>query len=286
MRIDELGPHWRKAYKHMADSYQTKYAAAIARYYRPKKLYKFFPFDPQYWRRNIFHGDLVFNYPSSYNDPMDSRWFLDYEKIVKERYKDAGEEWNDEEIKNLMKCAIPLYEEDLSYLRYLFQISCFSESPCSNLMWGHYGGKHRGFCLEYDVERLALEFPLMLPVIYTQEPFQAWQLIDKRGIDEDLLVEITPYLYKSRDWSYEQEWRVFIPPREKDKDTTIISVQNCITGIFFGLRSFPEERREIEEWAKGHEVTVYQMERIYGSYDFVYDRVDDLRQGKKKGLLL
>ncbi len=284
MRLDKLGSRWKEAYAHFVETYQITYAMAVAQYYRPQKLYKYFDLDPQYWRKNIYDGDIVFNDPVNYNDPMDSRWFLDYERIVRERYRDAGMEWDEEGVGSLVRSAIPLYEEDLIYLRHLFKISCFSESPCSNLMWGHYGGRHRGFCLEYDVEKLVSKFKVVLPVIYTEKPFQAWRLIDKRGIS-DPFSEIIPCLYKSSDWSYEQEWRTFIP--SEGDGATIASAQSCISGIFFGLKSYFNERKEIEAWARKNNVTIYQMERTYCSYDFVYDTIDDLRQGKqRKGLLL
>lgn len=283
MKIEQLGSRWREAYAHLAGTYQITRAAAVARYYRPQKLYKYFSFD-RYWRANICNGEIVFNDPGNYNDPMDSRWFLDYEKIVRERYRDAGLEWDEAEAGSLVRSTIPLYEEDLSYLRHLFRISCFSESPCSNLMWGHYGGRHHGFCLEYDVGKLISKFHLILPVIYTERPFQSWRLIDKRDID-DPLAEITPCLYKSSDWSYEREWRTFLP--SEGEGTLIVPAQDCISGIFFGLKGYFDKRNEIENWARSNNVTVYQMERSYCSYDFVYDRVDDLRQGKqRKGLLL
>lgn len=283
MKLDELGADWRKAYERMVESYQTTYAAAIARYYRPKKLYKYFDFSTQYYKKNICDGNIVFNNPCAYNDPMDSRWFLDFEKIVKERFKEAEEAWDEEKVGALIRDTIPLYEEDSISFRSLFKISCFSESPCSNLMWGHYGEKHKGFCLEYDTEKMDSKIKLILPVIYTEKPFQAWQLVDKRGIAESWIVEITPCLYKSKDWSYEREWRAVAPMVGVEK--TIIPVPDCVTGIFFGLECYCTERKEIEQWAKENHVETYQMERTYCSYDLTYDTCDDVRHGRHKGLL-
>jgi len=144
----------------------------------------------------------------------------------------------------------------------------------------------RGMEDENRTARLPLERSLCASCwdIYTERPFQSWRLIDKRDID-DPLAEITPCLYKSSDWSYEREWRTFLP--SKGEGTLIVPAQDCISGIFFGLKGYFDERNEIETWARSNNVTVYQMERSYCSYDFVYDRVDDLRQGKqRKGLLL
>lgn len=282
MKIEHLESQWKEVYIRLIEAYHVKPAVAVAQRYRPNKLYKYFNFDP-YWRKNIYGGEIVFNNPSNYNDPMDSRWFLDYERIVEERLKESNGRWNDAEIRALVRQSIPLYEEDLYYLRHLFKISCFSESPCSNLMWGHYADKHRGFCLEYDVEKLESQTSIMLPVIYSEKPFQAWRLIDKKGLDDEFL-ELIPFLYKSCDWSYEREWRTFIPAEHDD--IVIVPVSNCITGVYFGFKSYSDERTEIEEWAKENGITIYQMERTYCSYDFVYDVADDIKQKKsRKGLL-
>ena len=45
MKICELGDKWQDAYKHCILNYQAKLGMAIAKYYRPKKLYKYFSFE-------------------------------------------------------------------------------------------------------------------------------------------------------------------------------------------------------------------------------------------------
>ena len=80
-------------------------------------------------------------------------------------------------------------------------------------MWGHYANKHNGFCLEYDVSLFSSELQLVMPVVYTQKPFDASMILDMRGID-DKYANLCPSLFKSMDWSYEKEWRLVLPNME------------------------------------------------------------------------
>lgn len=268
------------AYESCLRNYRIKDAARIARYYRPQKLYKYFDFSSQYWRKNVYEGQIAFNYPSNFNDPLDSRWFLDYKTIYKERLRDINEEWSVEAFggEAFFENCIALNEEDLSYLRYMFCLSCFSETPHSNLMWGHYANKHTGFCLEYDLTRIPPTAQLIMPVVYTKAPFDASMILDMRNIGEKFAV-LCPLLFKSNDWSYEKEWRIIIP----DNDYSIphvITLDNAISGVYFGFRSYGSERDELEMWAESKGIPAYQVERSYMSFDFKSELIEDIRKNK------
>lgn len=284
MKISEFGDRWTIAYARCLYAFKMKEAAAIAKYYRPTKIYKYYSFNSPYWSKNIFDFEIAFNTPSSFNDPLDSRWFLNYEDILKARLKDIGEEWSKEKYGDV---NITLYEEDLLYLHHLFFVSCFSTTPYSNLMWGHYSDKHTGFCLEYDVASFPKEMQLLLPVVYVNKPYDASKIIDMRGID-DKFATICPSLFKSMDWKYENEWRVFIPTNNNFK-TLVIPAVGSITGIYFGLRSyeFSEQRDKIEGWANEKSIPMYQIERSYLSFELTSDNIADIRSSKPiKGLLI
>ena len=286
MKIPELGPKWFDAYENCLRHYQVKKAVAISRYYQPKKLYKYISFASSHWRENVFDGQIAFSLPSEFNDPFDSRWFLDYEKIIKSRFQREGETCpvellNEESFQNY----INLSEEDTLYIRYAYCLTCFSSTPHSNLMWGHYANKHKGVCLEYDLSRLPNSMKLIMPVVYTDKPFDATELWDMDRVDDQYAV-LCPLLFKSADWSYEKEWRAII--RNKNYVTPYIEkTKNAITGIYYGFRAFGKERTEIEEWAKKNEIQTYQLERTYMSYDFLSEPMEDLRlNNSSKGLLI
>lgn len=284
---NELNNTWYLVYKSLLDKYHVTEAIAIAQYYKPKKIYKYFCFDKN-WKSNIFDGSIVFNIPHNFNDPHDSKWFLNHEEIIKARFKDIGEEWKigykgmTEELFEIFKHG---YEEDLAYLQNIFKVSCFSETQCSNLMWGHYANKHTGFCIEYDVEKLPSNLQLLLPVVYSDTPFNASPILDMRNIT-DKYASLCPMLFKSRDWSYEREWRMF--KKTDNNEIQIEKIPEAITGIYFGLHSFKQEKRnEIETWALKKGIPTYQMEKSYCSYDLIFEKIDDIKANKKmKGFLL
>ena len=104
----------------------------------------------------------------------------------------------------------------------------------------------------------------------------------------DKYAPICPSLFKSMDWKYEKEWRVFIP-LNNDLNTKIVRAGESITGIYFGFRSyeFSEQRNQIEAWANERNIPMYQIERSYLSFDLISESIADIRSSKRmKGFLI
>ncbi len=79
------------------------------------------------------------------------------------------------------------------------------------LMWTHYAGQHSGICLEFSRESILNAFWLFFPVIY-DKPIAYSDILRKgaghfKYLDKNLLKQ---YLYKTKDWSYEKEWRAVL----------------------------------------------------------------------------
>ena len=71
-------------------------------------------------------------------------------------------------------------------------------------MWAHYGHKHKGVCLGFDIA----EGGHLLPVRYEANRLRG--LLDGLGRGQMTLDEITAVLTtKFKDWEYEHEWRIF-----------------------------------------------------------------------------
>jgi hypothetical protein len=98
-----------------------------------------------------------------------------------------------------------------------FGVACFSRSWNNILMWSHYGEKHKGICLGFDVPD-----ELIRTVIYEREievvgsladsPIEHVMIEGKRIIDK--LFET-----KYKGWCYEDEIRVHGRREEKDEET-------------------------------------------------------------------
>jgi hypothetical protein len=83
------------------------------------------------------------------------------------------------------------------------RIYCLTPKPANVLMWSHYADNHRGICLEFSVADNLL-FRTAAEVVYREE-YPRWvpcDINDKPGLVMELI------LTKSRDWSYEEEYRL------------------------------------------------------------------------------
>lgn len=79
-------------------------------------------------------------------------------------------------------------------------VLCFSEEKADVLQWAHYADRHKGICLGFDVSRMQEKFgrvkyrTMRFPFPEKPDVGFSWRLLST----------------KSKDWSYEKEWRVFV----------------------------------------------------------------------------
>ncbi|MCB9299923.1 MAG: DUF2971 domain-containing protein [Lewinellaceae bacterium] len=82
-------------------------------------------------------------------------------------------------------------------------VTCFSERNDDLLMWAHYGGQYKGFCLEF---RTAYEpFKQLRSVKYVKQMPQI--RVDSMIVEKKFDQIIDLYCTKSEAWAYEKEWR-------------------------------------------------------------------------------
>jgi len=89
---------------------------------------------------------------------------------------------------------------------------CFSNQWQNPVMWSHYGDKHRGICLGFDVSDQILK---KVKYITRRKQFHIGQSLDAHRIEPDLISAAIRYKFK--EWSYEREYRGIVPLDEKDK---------------------------------------------------------------------
>lgn len=83
---------------------------------------------------------------------------------------------------------------------------CFSGNWTNPVLWGHYGAKHTGICLGFDLIR-----PRALEVTYSAERFVAELAAhaNHENLDENLKTSLLST--KFHHWAYEEEYRVVVP---------------------------------------------------------------------------
>lgn len=96
-----------------------------------------------------------------------------------------------------------------------FGMICMSKTWQSPVMWAHYGDKHKGVCLGFDVVDGAPK-----EVRYT--PDRLTDLLSNKPTLKDMGHEALEILLttKYEDWSYEREWRVIHALKAENKDSS------------------------------------------------------------------
>ena len=86
-----------------------------------------------------------------------------------------------------------------------FGLICMSQTWQSPVMWAHYGDKHKGICLGFDVVDTAPK-----EVRYTSD--RLTHLLGENPTLSDLDINALEELMttKYQDWSYEREWRLIV----------------------------------------------------------------------------
>lgn len=175
-------------------------------------------------------------------------------------------------------------------------IACFTESNDNSAMWGHYADSHRGFCIEYDFQKILtacsekcadvqrctslMMSPVIAPMIYTDVRYDASQIILplllSRMADlahtaikpfyEDLLVIVKSLLTKSSVWSYENEWRMISMLPDNTLFCRIYSLKP--TAVYIGVRTDEEAANTLYQICCEKDIPCYKMVPTYLSGSF------------------
>lgn len=183
-----------------------------------------------------------------------------------------------------------------SFLRCRIFIACFSETVKSVTMWSHYANSHKGFVLEYDLRNFVTKCTNcekrfncncrivynLYPIIYDKKRYDAFTFIEiflakQLGLNAkvpDVMFFNKGALYKSPQWKYEKEWRLFL-----DKKNSVYS--QCLDievkpqAIYYGKDISEINKKILSEMAKKKDIIEYQMYIDIQSekYDIKYRRV-------------
>lgn len=138
-----------------------------------------------------------------------------------------------------------------------------SYNPLEELMWAHYGGSHRGFCIGYDTQKLIAFEPNLHHLLDVQYSNAAPNLVLSDLLFADSPVGVLRKMLgtKSKPWAYEEETRVITqPPGPHEYDYRAVKV------IYFGLRCPESTRMAVMKTLAGRGVTYQQVMSPEASY--------------------
>lgn len=209
----------------------------------PSRIYKYEPFSAKSIQ-NLKAQSLYFGSPLAFNDPYDCALHAGVEVPTKEELKKLKdyyvqdpsvpehirEEFETKDITELRDILIRSVETTLQQHAETFLktkgVTCFSECNDDLLMWSHYGGRYKGFCLEFSTKHEP--FTKMRKVVYTNEmpKLNAAAILLEDNYDKILELFCT----KSKSWNYEKEWRSI----HNNVGTLFTYEASALESVYFG----------------------------------------------------
>ena len=243
-----------KSYKDALIDKDIPYSVLVQGWNKPRYVYKyqnFYDADGSknvYWK-DSFKGLFHLSLPYTFEDKNDCAPFYnsdDVKKIFYDFLDRFSPEKKDELIQELMG---EIDDEHFDRIKENYQksiyIGCFAKSPSIDEMWNKYSNDHTGYCIEYEVEKDKLLSEHMLPVLYSDSPYNssfAFALsvllesikAGKGRTDEENIkyygkyyerlqkMSYVPVFIKQRSkWAFEEECRLFLTPHVRmDLDKT------------------------------------------------------------------
>lgn len=136
-------------------------------------------------------------------------------------------------------------------------------NPLQELIWAHYGGSHRGFCIGYDTQKLVDFEPSTHHVLDVQYSNAAPTVSATDLLNADSPVTALRKMLgvKSKPWAYEEEVRVITQsPGLHDHDYRAVKV------VYFGLRCPESTVMAVMESLAGRGVTYQKVMSPPSSY--------------------
>ncbi|NWO06804.1 MAG: DUF2971 domain-containing protein, partial [Alteromonadaceae bacterium] len=152
-------------------------------------------------------------------------------------------------------------------------IYSLSKTATDELLWAHYASSHKGFCLEFDLDKLLdykLEGEEVLDVAYTNTPpvISVADLLVSSTDKSKLLQNLTAT--KSIRWRYESEIRICVgKPGLREYDF------RALKAVYFGVRCESKLIRLTMKLLRGRGVKYFKMSLKENSYELTAVEIED-----------
>lgn len=209
----------------------------------PPTIYKYEGFTVQSLR-NLKAQTIYFGSPKYFNDPYDcalrpgvSEPTDDQIEEVRTHYLSQAdlpargrrelEQMSSKQLRDIVvRSAKHLVEDQAERFLSKHGVSCFSEVNDDLLMWAHYGGRYKGFCLEFNP--IYEPFHKLRKVKYVEGIPKVDPVLAILKDNYDQYVDL--YCTKSANWRYEREWRAI----HDVAGTAFTYPAEALRGVYFG----------------------------------------------------
>ena len=251
---------------------------------RIENLYHYQRFDRGRLEEILRTGNIFLSNASRFNDPWDCKPYFDFTRLDDPIFFERQVQWFDraarkntaylseEEFRRRaarLRSDRPFLERMIHDMATVsdameqeYRVYCLTTNPTSTLMWSHYAQNHTGICLGFRCHNQV--FGSALRVEYSD----TFPLIDlaNEGMEASLL----PFLAKSADWSYEEEYRLIAQEEAANKgDDTLITRSNllpipedALACIVVGCQMLESEREVVRRLIQEHAQAVQLQQAV------------------------
>ncbi|MBL6957292.1 MAG: DUF2971 domain-containing protein [Chlorobium phaeobacteroides] len=210
---------------------------------KPKTIYKYASFSAQSLR-NLKAQSVYFGSPLGFNDPYDCALKAgvthpsdsDVEALrasyavrpdVPPDIQKLFAQSSTADLREIvMRNALQILDKHAEGFLRERGVTCFSECNNDLLMWSHYGGRYKGFCLGFSTSYEP--FSKIRRVEYAEEMPKIDAVDALMHGNFDQMVDL--FCTKSRSWAYEKEWRCL----HQVAGTLFTYEAEALESVFFG----------------------------------------------------
>ena len=140
------------------------------------------------------------------------------------------------------------------------------------LLWAHYANSHKGFCIEYDLDRLlSKQNPKhhFFDIKYTNEipNLDISKIITQDNPDKLIKMMLG---FKSQRWEYENELRIITENQGLNTYD-----YRAVKAIYFGLKTPEDEIDQVMKTLQGRKIKYFQMHLKPNSFEFEAKQIED-----------
>lgn len=280
---------------------------------KPSKVYKYQGFyqtkdneyiESPYWSNNM-KGDFHLSLGREFEDKNDCRPYINKQAVISGIRNFFKKMNTEDELLNQIEKGLEesINDTTLAQITDKYQgtisIGCFTQKKTNEDMWNDYADSSKGFCIEYDTSKNELFRNSMIPIYYSDIPYDSsWTMIagliltstqkgKARTLEDNIKIygqtyerilktTYIPLFYKNTRFSYEEEWRMFLLEHRTHNGRAInrenfiesnnnINLSEAISAIYLGINfkqnaDYEEKLSIIKRVVKEKQIKLYQME--------------------------
>lgn len=246
---------------------------------KPVSLFKFYTFN-EHSLSSLINSKIWISSAALLNDPFDCNISLS-EKISSTDFRNYEKEQSftvDGPIRERKRAWLGGLKEEYRLFRERIGVFCGSSCYKNNLMWSHYADSHKGFCVEIMVDDKFRDAEFShgmnyMNVIYGSYPSESyWNVFGSHAKPDNIARLITLFSYKSKDWEYESEWRIFVLLEEGEKGR-LEPMPGEIVSVKFGM-NMPEANQKTIVQLLGKDISYEMAKKAAGGFDLDFASVE------------